>query len=131
MTIRPRAIRLLHYLEAVRHLREQPVRDIGEYQDRRWRVGDIPAHSPCVLTSTGGKPRLMASNRQIPLAPPLPKGVAVHLRAGITEPTREPTDFDHEYAGLRMSATFTVAKAADDRAADALDRLAPKSVRSH
>ncbi len=53
MTIRPRAVRLLEYLEAVRGLREQPVRDIAEYQDRRWWAGDIPAHSSCVLTATG------------------------------------------------------------------------------
>ena len=31
MTIRPRAVRLLEYLDAVRGLREQPVRDVAEY----------------------------------------------------------------------------------------------------
>ena len=52
-TIRPRAVRLLEYLEAVRSLREQPVRDVAEYQDRRWWAGDIPAHPSCVLTRDG------------------------------------------------------------------------------
>ena len=53
MTIRPRAVRLLEYLEAVRGLREQPVRDVAGYQDRRWWAGDVPAHPACVLTETG------------------------------------------------------------------------------
>jgi hypothetical protein len=53
MTIRPRAVRLLEYLEAVRGLREQPVRDVAEYQDRRWWAGEIPEHPSCVLTATG------------------------------------------------------------------------------
>ena len=101
LTIRPRAIRLLEYLEAVRGLREQPVRDIAEYQDRRWWAGDIPAHSSCVLTSTGDEPWLMVSKTQIPPTPPVPRDVAAHLRTGITDPEREPafgTDFDDEYA---------------------------------
>jgi len=36
MTIRPRAVRLVEDLEAVRGLREQPVRGVAEYQDRPW-----------------------------------------------------------------------------------------------
>lgn len=101
MTIRPRAVRLLEYLEAVRGLREQPVRDIAEYQDRRWWAGDIPAHSSCVLTSTGDEPWLMVSKAEIPPAPPVRNDVAAHLRTGITDPEREPafaTDFDDDYA---------------------------------
>jgi very-short-patch-repair endonuclease len=100
ITIRPRAIRLLEYLEAVRGLREQPVRDIAEYQDRRWWAGDIPAHPSCVLTSTGDEPWLIVSKTQIPSAPPVPEEVAGHLRTGITDPESEPafaTDFDDEY----------------------------------
>lgn len=101
MTIRPRAVRLLEYLEAVRGLREQPVRDIAEYQDRRWWAEDIPAHPSCVLTATGDEPWLMVSKAPIPPAPPVPEDVASHLRTGITDPEREPAfaaDFDDSYA---------------------------------
>ena len=95
MTIRPRAVRLLEYLEAVRGLREQPVRDIAEYQDRRWWAGDIPAHPSCVLTATGDEPWLMVSKAQIPAAPPVAEDVAAHLRTGITDPEREPAYAAH------------------------------------
>jgi hypothetical protein len=130
----PRAVRLSEYLEAVPGLREQPARDIAEYQDRRWWAGDIPAHSSCGLTSTRDEPWLMMSKTQIPSAPPVPKDVAAYLRTRITDPEREPmfaADFDDEYAGLKMSAIYTVANAVDDWAAWALDRLADKTVRSH
>ena len=52
VVIRSRAARLLEYLEAVHGMREQPVRDIAEYQDRCWWAGDIPADPSCVLTAT-------------------------------------------------------------------------------
>ena len=55
--IRSRAVRLLEYLEAVRGLREQPVRDVAEYQDRRWWAGSFRltrrACSPRRATSPG------------------------------------------------------------------------------
>jgi very-short-patch-repair endonuclease len=101
MTIQSRAVRLLEYLEAVRGLREQPVRDIAEYQDRRWWAEDIPAHPSCALTATGDEPWLTVSKAQIPPAPPVPEYVAAHLRTAITDPEREPAfdaDFDHGYA---------------------------------
>ena len=101
MTIRPRAVRLLEYLEAVRGLREQPVRDVAEYQDRRWWAGEIPAHPSCVLTATGDEPWLTVSKAQIPPAPPVPEDVAAHLRTGVTDPEREPAfaaDFDDGFA---------------------------------
>ena len=80
--IRPRAIRLLEYLEAVRSLREQPVRDVAEYQDRRWWAGDIPAHPSCVLTATGTEPWLVVSKAPIPPVPPVPEDVVPHLGLG-------------------------------------------------
>ena len=100
-TIRPRAVRLLEYLEAVRSLREQPVRDVAEYQDRRWWAGDIPAHPSCVLTATGDEPWLTVSKAAIPPAPPVPGDVAAHLRTPTTDPEREPAfaaDFDAQFA---------------------------------
>ena len=101
MTIRPRAVRLLEYLEAVRSLREQPVRDLAEYQDRRWWAGEIPAHPSCVLTATGDEPWLTVSKAAIPPAPPVPGDVAAHLRTPATDPEREPAfaaDFDAQFA---------------------------------
>ena len=101
MTIQPRAVRLLEYLEAVRGLREQPVRDIAEYQHRRWWAGNIPAHPSCVLTATRDEPWLMVPKAQIPLAPPVPEDVVPSFRTGITDPGREPAfavDFDDGYA---------------------------------
>jgi hypothetical protein len=101
MTIRPRAVRLLEYLEAVRGLREQPVRDVAEYQDRRWWAGDIPAHPSCVVTATGDEPWLTVSKAAIPPAPPVPGDVAAHLQTPATDPEREPAfaaDFDAQFA---------------------------------
>ncbi len=100
-TIRPRAIRLLEYLEAIRGLREQPVRDVAEYQDRRWWAGDVPAHSSCVLTATGAEPWLTVSKAQVPPAPPAPEEVARQLRTGVTDPGQEPAfaaEFDDRFA---------------------------------
>ena len=102
MTIQQRAVRLLEYLEAGRGLREQPVRDIAEYADRRWWAGDIPAHSSCVLPAAGDGPWLAVGKTHVRPAPRVPKDVAAHLRTGITDPEREPafgTDFDAGYAG--------------------------------
>ena len=106
-TIRSRALRLLEYLEAVRGLREQPIRDVAEYQDRRWWAEDIPAHPSCVLTATGDEPWLRVSKAQVPPPPPVPEDVAVHLRSGVTDPETEPAfaaDFDDVYAGAPEEA---------------------------
>lgn len=107
MTIRPRAIRLLEYLEAVRGLREQPVRDIAEYQDRRWWAGDVPTHPSCVLTETGAEPWLAVSKAPIPRAPLVPEDVAPHLGTVVTDPETEPAfaaDFDDLFADDPMEA---------------------------
>ena len=74
-TIRPRAIRLVEYLEAVRGLREQPIRDIAEYRDKRWWAADIPAHPACVVTATGEEPWLRISKASVPPPPPVPDAV--------------------------------------------------------
>ena len=86
--IRSRAVRLLEYLEAVRGLREQPVRDVAEYQDRRWWAGEH-SRSPVVRAHRDGdEPWLTVSKAQIPPAPPVPEDVAAHLRTGVTDPER-------------------------------------------
>jgi very-short-patch-repair endonuclease len=90
VTIRPRAVRLLEYLEAVRGLREEPARDVAEYQDRRWWAGDIPDHPACVLTATGAEPWLTVSKAEVPPAPAVPDEIAAHLRSGVPDPDREP-----------------------------------------
>lgn len=100
--IRSRAVRLLEYLEAVRRLREQPVRDVAEYQDRRWWAWELPAHPSCALTATGDEPWLTISKAQIPSAPPVPGEIAAFLRTGVTDPEVEPAfgpDFDDVFAG--------------------------------
>jgi hypothetical protein len=99
--IRSRAVRLLEYLEAVRSLREQPVRDVAEYQDRRWWAWELPAHPSCVLTATSDEPWLTVSKAQIPSAPPVPDDIAAYLRTGVTDPEVEPAfgpDFDDVFA---------------------------------
>jgi very-short-patch-repair endonuclease len=99
--IQQRVVRLLEYLEAVRGMREQPVRDVTGYQDRRWWAGDIPAHSSCMLTATGAEPWLVVSKAVIPVVPPAPEDVIPYLRTGITDPGREPAldaDFDEQFA---------------------------------
>jgi very-short-patch-repair endonuclease len=90
VTIRSRAVRLLEYLEAVHGMREQPVRDIADYQDRCWWAGDIPADPSCVLTATGDEAWLTVSKAQVPPAPPVPEGIAAYLRTGAADPAREP-----------------------------------------
>ena len=107
MTIRPRAVRLLEYLEAVRGLREQPVRDVAGYQDRRWWAGDVPAHPACVLTETGAEPWLTVSKAPVPSVPPVPEDVTPHLETGVTDPETEPSfsaDFDDQFVDDPMEA---------------------------
>ena len=82
-------------------LREQPVRDVAEYQDRRWWAGDIPAHPSCVLTATGAEPWLTVSKAQVPPGSGEPDDIAAHLRTGVTDPADEPAfgaDFDDRFA---------------------------------
>jgi very-short-patch-repair endonuclease len=100
-TIRSRAVRLLEYLEAVHSMREQPVRDIADYQDQCWWAGDIPTDSSCVLTATGDEAWLTVSKALVPPAPPVPEDVAIYLRTAVTDPKREPAfaaDFDEVFA---------------------------------
>ncbi|MGD0700527.1 MAG: AAA domain-containing protein [Trebonia sp.] len=93
-TIRPRAIRLVEYLEAVRGLREQPIRDIAEYRDKRWWAADIPAHPACVVTATGEEPWLRVSKASVPPPPPVPPAVTPYLQTGAVDPEREPALVD-------------------------------------
>jgi very-short-patch-repair endonuclease len=94
-TIRPRAIRLVEYLEAVRGLREQPIRDIAEYRDKRWWAADIPAHPACVVTATGEEPWLRVSKASVPPPPPVPDAVTPYLETGAVDPEREPALVDN------------------------------------
>jgi very-short-patch-repair endonuclease len=89
-TVRPRAVRLVEYLEAVRGLREQPIRDVAEYREKRWWAGDIPAHPACVVTAAGEEPWLRVSKATVPQPPPVPDGVADCLQTDATDPEREP-----------------------------------------
>ena len=90
-TIRPRAIRLVEYLEAVRGLREQPIRDLAEYRDKRWWAADIPSHRACIVTATGEEPWLQVSKASVPPPPPpVPHAVTPYLQAGDADPEREP-----------------------------------------
>lgn len=101
-TVRPRAVRLVEYLEAVRGLREQPIRDVAEYREKRWWAGDIPAHSACVVTATGEEPWLRVSKATVPPPPPVPGEVAEYLQTRATEPDREPAfaaDFREIFEG--------------------------------
>jgi hypothetical protein len=72
------ASRLLEYLEAVRDLREQPVRDIAEYRDKRWWADDIPDHPACAVTTTGAataagvEPWLRVSKAHVKSPPSVP-----------------------------------------------------------
>ena len=83
-------------------MREQPVRDVAEYQDRRWWASEIPAHPSCRLTAaTGDEAWLTVSKAHIPPAPPVPHDIAAYLRTGVTDPEREPAfdpDFDDAFA---------------------------------
>ena len=100
--VRSRAIRLLEYLEAVRGLKEQPVRDVAEYRDKRWWAGDIPAHPSCVVTPTGDEPWLRVSKAQVPPPPTVPAAIEPYLSTGVTDPEQTPAfagDFGETFAG--------------------------------
>ena len=91
LTVRQRAVRLLEYLEAVRAIREQPVRDVAAYDDKRWWAGDIPEHPSCVVTATGvDEPWLTASKAQVPPPPPVPDDIKSYLVGSVTDARREP-----------------------------------------
>jgi very-short-patch-repair endonuclease len=101
-TVRPRAVHLLEYLEAVRLLREQPVRDIAEYRERRWWAGDIPNHPACVVTPNGDTPWLRVSKAQVPPPPPVPTEITGYLSNGVNNPADQPrfaADFDETFTG--------------------------------
>lgn len=89
-TIRSRAVRRLEYLEAVHGMREQPVRDIVDYQDRCWWAGNIPADLSCVLTATGDEAWMTVSKAQVPSAPSVPEDVAGTTRDGQDPHDRQP-----------------------------------------
>lgn len=93
-TLRPRAIRLFEYLQAVRALREQPVRDIADYQDRRWWAADIPSHPSCAITPSGEEPWLSVSKATVPGMPAVPADLAPYLTGPPTDPQREPSLVD-------------------------------------
>lgn len=99
-TVRPRAIHLLEYLEAVRSLREQPVRDVADYRDKRWWAGDIPEHPACVVTPDGDEPWLRVSKARVQSPPVVPREIERYLRTGVTDPSVEPAfaaDFDETF----------------------------------
>lgn len=100
-SVRSRSIHLLEYLDAVRLLREQPVRDVAEYRDKRWWAGDMPNHPSCVVTPDGDEPWLRVAKAQVPPPPPVPEKITSYLVAGVNDPAREPSfapDFDHAIA---------------------------------
>ncbi len=97
-----RVVRLLEYLEAVRGLKEQPVRDVADYRDKRWWAGDIPDHPSCAVTPTGAEPWLRVSKARIPPPPPVPAEIEGYLVTGVTDPERAPRfaeDFRETFAG--------------------------------
>jgi len=105
LTMLPRTVRLLEYLEAVRDLREQPVRDIAEYRDKRWWAGDIPGHPACVVTTgaataAGGEPWLRVSKAHVEPAPSVPDEILKYAGNGAGDPFTEPAfadDFDETF----------------------------------
>ena len=98
--VRPRAVHLLEYLDAVRLLREKPVRDIAEYRDKRWWAGDLPDHPSCSVTLTGDEPWLRVSKAQVPPPPTVPEEIARYIsEAGVHDPGSTPAfvpDFERQ-----------------------------------
>ncbi|HEY0933172.1 MAG TPA: AAA domain-containing protein, partial [Trebonia sp.] len=102
-TVRPRAIRLVEYLEALRGLREQPIRDLADYRDRRWWAGDIPVHPACVVSPAGDEPWLRVSKAQVPAPPEVPELLAPYLESDVLNPERTPAfapGFEQTLAGV-------------------------------
>jgi very-short-patch-repair endonuclease len=100
--VRARAIRLVEYLEAVRGLRELPVRDVAEYRDKRWWAGDMPAHPACTVTTTGAEPWLRVAKAQVPAPPEVPALLAGQLVTEASDPDVPPAfaaDFDTTFFG--------------------------------
>ncbi|MGQ0744526.1 MAG: AAA domain-containing protein [Acidimicrobiales bacterium] len=90
--LRPRAIRLFEYLHAVHSSGKPTIRDIADYQDKRWWASAVPDHPSCVVTKTGQEPWLHVSKATVPPPPALPDHLVVeHLEVGITDPAHEPS----------------------------------------
>ena len=136
--LRSRTIRLLEYLQAVRSLREQPVRDIAEYQERRWWAGDVPAHRACAITKDGGEPWLTVSKATIPAPPQISADVEPYLAVAVNDPQREPSlvpDLDDQLRGEPGEAErfrFQLRRYLDERwtawAAEAKTALAARTL---
>lgn len=94
-TLRLRTQRLFEYLQAVRALREQPIRDIAKYQDRRWWEGELPQHPACRITIDGQDPWLVVSKVEVPPAPPPDDGIAQFVGSSVSDPSEEPGLIDN------------------------------------
>src|ERR1700761_1438031 len=129
-TVLPRAIRLVEYLEAVRNLREQPIRDVAEYRDRRWWAGDIPAHPACVVTSAGEEPWLRVSKAQVPAPPEVPALIAPYLVSDVADPECEPAfaaGFDEAFPGASQQHEQELRDALADYIAGPWQEWAPRA----
>ncbi|HEX3960212.1 MAG TPA: AAA domain-containing protein, partial [Trebonia sp.] len=105
VTVRPRAVHLLEYLAAVRSIREQPVRDVAQYQDKRWWAADIPEHPACVVTATGEGPWLRVAKASVPAMPVVPADIAPYLVTDAADPRQEPAfspDFAERFIARRV-----------------------------
>ncbi|MDY7106776.1 MAG: AAA domain-containing protein [Actinomycetota bacterium] len=90
-TVQARTTRLLKYLQAVRALRERPVRHINGYRDMQRWIADIPDHPACVVTATGQTPWLRVEKASKPDPPPEMHPVLVEFVDGsIANPRHEP-----------------------------------------
>ncbi|GIU88473.1 MAG: hypothetical protein KatS3mg009_2988 [Acidimicrobiia bacterium] len=88
--LRLRTRRLFDYLQEVRSLRERPIRDIAEYNDRLWWAGDLPSHKACRVSPDGTEPWLTVSKATVPPQPPLPSELIEFVEGPISDPAREP-----------------------------------------
>jgi hypothetical protein len=118
------------YLEAVRNLREQPIRDVAEYRDRRWWAADIPAHPACVVTSAGEEPWLRVSKAQVPAPPEVPALIAPYLASGVADPESEPAfaaGFEEAFPGASQQHEQELRDALADYIAGPWQEWAPRA----
>lgn len=88
--LRSRTVHLFEYLQAVRALRERPIRDVADYQDKRWLAADLPEHPAVVVSADGDVPWLQVAKAELPEPPAAHPDLAAHLADGVKNPSSEP-----------------------------------------
>lgn len=99
--LRPRILHLLDYLDAVRALREVPIRDVENYDDALWWVGRLPDHPSIRLGNLPDNAWLRIQKVEVPPPPDVLPELVEYIEtadaiSAIIEPSL-PEDLDQRF----------------------------------